>query len=161
MIAATERGRLKAALEKSGSDWVFRYWGAEAEKNLDRVSQEIERFLRAYRRRFGEKPDPYALLDSNPPKGAAFFQMDSLLVSVEMKIMIWRILLGCEIARVEFKYRVGQVPSLTVALVPPYGQGEEIYTGQQPSDFRVLRHLGVTGVEGQLFLQGYYAAKGI
>ena len=150
---------LKYAIEKAGSAWIFRYWGNDLSRNLDRIRKELEQFSREYQHRFGETPDPFALLEENPVKGAAFFQIDTFMVSLEMKIMIWRILLGCEIAKIKFNYEAGKAPELTVVLRPPYGEREEVYKGQMPSDFRVLRHFGATGVSGELFLQGYYAGR--
>jgi hypothetical protein len=155
------RDRLKEAIEKAGSAWIFRYWGSDVEKNVDHIAVDLDRFAREYQRRFKERPDPLELMDVNPLKGAAFFQIDTLMVSVEMKIMVWRILLGCEVARVEFKYEAGKPPKFSVTLCPPYGEKEEYYEGKQASDFRVLRHFGVTGVGNQLFLQGYYAGRGM
>jgi hypothetical protein len=160
MRKADRRERLKSALEKAGSGWVFRYWGNDTARNLDRVAADLDRFIQEYHRLFGERPDPYLLMEENPLKGAAFFQVDTLLASVEMKVMVWRILLGCEIAQVKWTYEAGKGSSLKVVLRPPYGGKEESYTGQQPADFRVLRHFGATGVDGQLILQGYYAARG-
>jgi hypothetical protein len=159
MATATIRGRLKEAIEKAGSAWIFRYWGNDVDKNLDRVAADLERFTREYHRRYRERPDPLELLEVNPLKGAAFFQIDTLMVSIEMKIMIWRILLGCEIAKVEFRYEAGKLPFFSVSLRPPYGDDEERFRGEKASDFRVLRHFGITGVEDQLFLQGYYAGR--
>jgi hypothetical protein len=161
MSKASVREKVRSALERAGSGWIFRYWGNDAEKNLDKVTADLDRFAREYHRRFGERPDPLTLVEENPWKGAVFFQIDTLLLSTEMKIMIWRLLLGCEITRVDFKYRAGREWSLSVALRTPYGGDEEVYAGQQPSDFRVLRHLGVTGVGDQVYLQGYYLAKGL
>jgi hypothetical protein len=157
---AAMRSQLKSILEKAGGGWVFRYWGNDADRNLDKIAVDLRKFVQEYHRRFGEKPDPLTLMEENPQKGVAFFHVDTLLVSVEMKIMIWRILLGCEIAKVEFKYEVGKPPVLSITLSPPYGVDKEHYASQQPADYRVLRHIGATAVNGQLFLQGYYAARG-
>jgi hypothetical protein len=99
------------------------------------------------------------LLAVNPLIGAAFFQFDTLWLSTELKVMVWRILLGCENIRVEFRYQAGQKPSLKVTLRPPYGQGEEEYTGREPADFLALRHFGSSSIDDQLFLQGYYALR--
>lgn len=159
MTKTKEIARLKEALEEAGSGWIFDFWGGDLDKNLDMVRRDIEDFAREYERRFGDRPDPYNLVQENASKAAAFFQIDTLMASVEMKIMIWRVLLGCEIASVEFGYEAGAKPSLVIQLRPPYGGKLEKYTGQ-PSDFRVLRHFGVTHVNGELFLQGYYAARG-
>jgi hypothetical protein len=160
MNKARIRERLRGALQQTGGAWIFPFWAEDANANLDRLAADLEDFAQQYKQRFGERPDPFALLEENPLKGAAFFQIDTLLLSADMKIMVWRILLGCEIARVEFRYHAGAEPALLVVLQPPYGQRQERYEGQKAADFRVLRHFGTTGVNGKLFLQGYYAARG-
>ncbi len=74
-----------------------------------------------------------------------------------MKIVVWRILLGWEIERLEFKYEAGQPSLLKVTLRPPSGRGKEEYTSRHFADFRVLRHFGASGANDQLILSGYYA----
>jgi hypothetical protein len=157
MSAADERARMRRALEQSGNAWLLQYWGAQVEEGLQQVVDDFGAFVTEYARRFGgETPDPFTLLDRNPDKGRAFFQVDTLTASVEMKIMVWRILLGCDIQRIAFHYDVARGTELTVTLRTPYGE-EEQYRGQQGRDFKVLRHFGATGVDGHLVLQGYYA----
>jgi hypothetical protein len=157
MSKASERLRIKQALEQTGNSWLFRFWGEAEAKNLEKIRLDLEEFAKEYQRRFGERPDPFELLQVNPWKGAAFFHVDTLSASVEMKVLVWRILLGCEIARVEFRYEAGKPSFVKVVLRPPYGQGEEEYTSRHFADFWVLRHFGTSGVNDQLHLAGYYA----
>ena len=93
------RDQLKAALQTAGSGWLLDYWGGDAEKRLDQILVELNAFAAEYEQRFGEKPEPLALLHQDQHKGKAFFQADTFVASVDMKILIWRILLGCEILR--------------------------------------------------------------
>jgi hypothetical protein len=161
MSKASARLRLREALERAGSAWILRIWGKEAEKNLDRVNRELDEFVAEYQRRFGpdQGPDPFALLEENPSKAAAFFQIETLMVSAEMKVMIWRILMGCTIAKVAFQYEAGKPPTFLVTLAKPYDLQREEYVGRHPADFRVLRHFGITGYGDQVYLEGYYAAR--
>ncbi len=160
MNTTTEIVDLRNALQRSGTDWIFRYWGANEEKHLERVRLDIGKFQREYKKRFHELPDPYALLAENPAKGAAFFQGDALQSSLEMKIMIWRILLGCEIVGIDFRFRLGEPPHFEVRLRPPYSTDEEVYLAPDPGDIRVLRNLGFVQSGHQLFFQGYFPLKG-
>ena len=157
MSRESERLRVKQALERSGYDWLFRFWGKTEDRNLDRIRADLKKFADEYRRRFGERPDPFDLLEVNPAKGAAFFHPDTLAASVDLKIAVWRILYGWEPVRVEFRYEAGKPTFLKVVLRPPYGHDEEEYASDHYADFRVLRHLGVGGVNDQLHLDGYYA----
>jgi len=159
MSTTADNSKVKHALESAGQSWIFSFWGENAEKNLDRIHGDIEKFRREYRKRFGESPDPYALLDDNPVKAAAFFQIDTLQSSIEMQIMIWRILLGCDIVGVDFHYRQGIPPTFTATLRPPYSDDSETYDGQSPGDVRVLRHFGFVSNSEQLFFQGYHAVR--
>jgi hypothetical protein len=84
-----------------------------------------------YERRFHETPDPIRLLEKNPAKGTAFFQIDTFRVSLEMKIMIWRILMGCDIVRVQFTYESGAPISLSVVIKSPYGDEDPPYVSTQ------------------------------
>lgn len=154
-----DRVRVRAALEKTGSGWLLSYWGQDTDKHLDKIVAELRGFVQEYRRRFKETPDILGLVDVNPAKAAAFFQLDTLSASREMKIMIWRLLLGGDIVELAFRYKAGEPSSLRVCLVTPYGE-EETYQSEDASDFRILRHVGLTGVGEQSLLQGYYAFKG-
>ncbi len=158
-IHPIDRAAVRAALDKTGNGWLLSYWGQDADKHLNKVVAELKSFVRAYRRRFKDTPDILGLVEVNPIKAAAFFQTDTLLASCEMKIMIWRLLLGSDISELEFRYRVGEPISFRIVLVTPYGD-EETYQSEDASDFRILRHIGVTGVGEQSLLQGYYAFRG-
>jgi len=158
-VHSLDRATLQAALEKTGSGWLLSYWGQDADKHLDKLVAELKGFVQEYRRRFKETPDLLELVDVNPAKAAAFFQVDTLMASRPMKVMIWRLLLGAEIAELDFQYKAGLGSSFRVQLVSPYGE-EETYQSEETSDLRVLRHVGLTGVGAQFMLQGYYAFKG-
>lgn len=160
MSATLDREDVKHALKESGAAWIFEYWGDAADRQIDELCTDIEEFIAEYQRRFGEPPDPIRLLRTNRAKGMAFFQIDTFRVSLEMKIMIWRILMGCEIVRVKFDYQHGSPISLSVTLRTPYDTEDAPYEARSNEDFRVLRHLGAVGTQGGLMeLQGYYALR--
>jgi len=163
MTATIELSVLREAMEKTGNEWLLNYWGEEAEKHLKKLAADLGRFQREYKRRFKETPDVFALVDVNPPKAAAFFHLDSLLASREMKILIWRLMLGVDIDKIDLKYKAGKVFALRITLIAPYDVEEEAkeeYVTTSTSDFRVLRHFGLMGVEGGFEIQGYYGLKG-
>jgi hypothetical protein len=145
------------AFEKSGCGWILKY--ADRQQLLDSVAQEIDEFLLAYERRFDEAPKPFELLKENPPKAAAFFQaFAGARISLEMRIGIWRILLGSEIVEVHFDYSRDQGTDFRVAIQTPYGDREE-YSSQSLWDSAILRHLGILAVGGNPTLYGYYALR--
>ncbi len=151
-----ETQALRQALVSSGNSWLLNYWGADRDRFLEAAARDLDAFVEEYAKRFGENPDPLSMADS-PFKGKAFFQPDTLRASVDMKIMVWRILLGCEVARIHLEYAAGGLTRLTVELRTPYGE-TETYIGR-PGDFRLLRHFGVIERNGELVVQGYYALK--
>jgi len=153
------RIRLKRAIKEAGGEWILRVWGNERDSILDRISKDIDDFAKEYERLFGDKADPWELLKLNPTKAAAFFHMDTLSASVDMKVMVWRILLGCEIVEVRFDYQTGVASKLFIKLRAPNGQEPEEYESSLLRDFAVLRHLGTTVSGGKLVLQGYYGAR--
>src|SRR5216683_1251433 len=96
--------RLRKALERTGNTWLLNYWGGESEKQLKKIAKDLEGFQPNYERRFGETPDVLGLAEDNPTKAAAFFHLDTFLASSEMKILIWRLMLGAEIDQIVLKY---------------------------------------------------------
>ena len=149
---------VEEALHGAGLSWLVQYWGDEKSKFLQETTQGISEFIGVHESRFNERPDPIRLLRENPIRGRAFFQFDTLVASTEMKVMIWRILQGCEVARVEFHYDRDATPSLDVELRTPFGEREH-YSSNYWADFRVLRHFGTLRTGEQLRLEGYYAAR--
>src|SRR5205823_1752583 len=131
-----DASRLQEALEKSGNHSLLDFWGTTADRHLKKITSQLEAFAREYKRRFKDVPDFFGLLDTNTAKAAAFFQADTLLASREMKIMIWRILVGCEIKQIELKYKAGSGLFLQMKLGSPTGE-DETYTTRETSDCRV------------------------
>ena len=151
--------QVEKALRKTGNDWIFGSWGEYKEKHLREISRDLSRFSKEYRKRFGETADPFLLLEENSPKGSAFFQFDTLRVSLEMKIAVWRILFGSEIRKIDFQYETGKAASFSITLDSPKQMKAETYRGSSPQDFRILRHLGIVYIGDELQLQGYFASK--
>jgi hypothetical protein len=163
MSVAINQQNVQKAIEDAGEAWLFNFWSENRSEHLEGIRKQIQEFVEEYERRFGERPDPFALFESDLPKAKAFFQNDTFMVSSEMKIMIWRVLVGCEILRVEFVYEISKEPSLVIRLRTPEG-AEELHHGVGAWDFKVLRHFGAAVRSGcmvpsGLVLQGYYAVR--
>ncbi len=156
MRALIDATAVRIALEKTGQDLLLRLWSKDADQMLRKVAGGLKQFVHEYRRRFKETPDILALIDENTPKARAFFHFDTLMASCEMKIMVWRLLMGGEIRSVDFRYRADKRSSLRVHLLSADWQ-KETYESTEALDFRVLRHVGLAGEPQQGRLQGYYA----
>jgi hypothetical protein len=146
------------ALHRAGLTWLVDYWGADKTEYLDETRQAISDFIDYYQHRFGQEPDPIRLMEENPIKGRAFFQFDTLMASPAMKAMAWRILEGCDVARIDLHYDREATLSLKVCLRTPDGDNEE-YSSNHWADFRVLRHFGTVKSENRLSIDGYYASR--
>jgi hypothetical protein len=160
-VTVSELLHLEAALVKYGNRLLLQYWGTAKKKHLEQIRRDLNQFVKEYKKRFPEeeKPDPFALLDANPTKAGAFFHLDTLLASLEMKIMIWRILIGFEIDQVDLAYKAGKKMSLRFVLRCP-GRDAEHYETENSADLRVLRHFSLTAVNESYVFQGYYALQG-
>lgn len=158
-VNKTNPADVAEAFEKSGCGWVLKY--TDRQRLLDSVAQEIDAFLSEYNQRFKETPNPFALLNENPPKAAAFFQaFAGARISLEMRIMIWRILLGSDVLEVHFDYskEKDKGTDFRVVLKPPHGEREE-YCSKSLWDSAILRHLGILAIGGNPTLYGYYALR--
>jgi hypothetical protein len=156
MIASINVEAVRTALEKTGQDQLLRLWNRDNGRQLRKIAAGLKDFIREYQRRFKETPDILGLMEENRPKARSFFHYDTLRASREMKIMVWRLLMGGEIGSVDFRYRTGKQSSLRVQLLSLEGR-RETYESTDTLDFRVLRHFGLAALgSGQVYLQGYY-----
>lgn len=158
MTSTIDRNQLENVLRDAGLEWLVKYWGNRKDEHLETTVQGLEEFAEEYNRRFGERPDPLTLVQKNRDKGKAFFQLDTLLLSPQFKVAVWRILLGCEVAELEVKYTQNSGSSIQLTLRTPHGEQEK-YESHYWHDFRVLRHFGLTGINERPLLQGYFALR--
>lgn len=156
MKALIDAAAVRIALEKTGQDLVLRLWSKDVGQQLRKIAAGLKEFVHEYRRRFNETPDILGLIDENMLMAKAFFHRDTLMASCEMKIMVWRLLMGGEITAVDFKYRAGKRNTVRVQILSHLDWRKERYESTDILDFRVLRHLGLAGEPGQGSLQGYY-----
>lgn len=141
---ALAKTRSKTLLEAPGWEAYFSKW-----------ADGLGEFVARYQSRFQDRPDPVGLLQTAPAKGAAFWELDTLRLSVEMKIAVWRVLLGSDIVSAILE-STDQRFRLVLQLRTPYGTDEE-YVSESSADLRLLRHLGTIEVNGRTQFQGYYA----
>jgi hypothetical protein len=156
MMASIDATAVRIALEKTGQDHVLRFWSKDGGQQLRKIAAGLKEFVREYRRRFKETPDIFGLMDEYTLMAKAFFHRDTLMASCEMKIMVWRLLMGGEISAVDFRYRAGKRCSVRVQILSHLDSRRETYQSTDALDFRALRHIGLGGEEGQGRLQGYY-----
>jgi len=160
-VTPSHLDEIARALEQSGRGW--RLSTPDRDAYLHQVAQQIDEFVQAYQGRFGDgdPPDPFRLLQDNPEKAAAFFQtLAGRPISVPMRVMVWEIMFGAEITALDFHYRSTGVAELRVTLDESHrSMPEQIFTSEDPRDFRIFRHIGLLTVNNRAVLDGYYALR--
>jgi hypothetical protein len=78
-------------------------------------------------------------------------------VSPQMLVLVWRVLNGAAIGRVELRYELAAYFHMAIVLRPDRDGIEERYESDDISDSRFFHHFGVTKINGHLpvFL-GFY-----
>ncbi len=97
----------------------------------------------------------------NPHKIRAFLQALAASGSMDMLFMVWRILQGLSIREVAMKYVEQEVFSLVVTLARP-GQDQdnlETYSSNDINDATLLRHFGITTVDGRPLFDGFFPLR--
>ena len=154
--SSTSPQQIAAAFQKAGCGWILKF--GDHKRILTGVAKDVDEFIEEYRDRFGESPDPFGLLEKNPLKGSAFFQcLAGARLSLEIRLAIWRILLGAEIGSLSLEYRRADIFDLRITLELPYDGKPEDYHGSQLGDFQMLRHLGTLTIDGKPVFEGFYA----
>ena len=165
MNTPTEPAQIEEAFKNTDCEWILddsATSAADRGKLLIAVAAEIDEFCDEYEKRFAERPDPFDLLAENRDKGAAFFEMFSgPPLSVDMRILIWRILRGLEIRTIELNYDKREKKFAARIVIGTRDGDDEVYRSDHPWDFTLLRHLGMLTIDGRLVLDGYFAMNAL
>jgi hypothetical protein len=93
----------------------------------------------------------------NPHKVQAFLQMLASL-SPDMLVMVWRILQGMGVAAIRMEYDAEASFNLHLRLVSPGDLSSvEEYASTDIDDAVVLRHMGISKMNGRPLFDGFYA----
>jgi hypothetical protein len=159
----TEPAKVRDALMRTGCESELEMAGEKVGEYLVQVVSEIDEFVDEYTRRFGEVPDPFRLLDENPDKATAFFQaVAGSALSLEMRLMIWRVLAGARIVSVDLKYTRLKEARLRIVLnkrpaTASENQNEEVFESDNLWDFQLLQHFAMLALNGKPILEGFFA----
>ena len=155
---------LEQIIRKSGEGWLIDTF-APPEKAIDHLRQTLASVDRRARELLdGNAPDfsEEAIANaftSHPQRMRAFFQALGGSRTPEMLLMVWRILQGLEIRRIEVGYVRQNEFRLEVELESPFGDVPETYASHNVHDFKLLRHIGVHEIGGRPVFDGFYALK--
>lgn len=158
MSNPTDPADVERAFRSTGSNWIL--YGIEPGPLLAQVAIEIDEFIDEYNRRFHQAPDPFALVDKNRDKAAAFFELyTNPPVSMDMRIAVWRLIHGADIQSVRFVYERNGETELVLTLTTGRQRGAEEYRGSSLGDIEIIRHFGRLTIDGKEILDGYYASE--
>ena len=99
--------------------------------------------------------------ERNPHKVRAFLQALGTSGSAEMLVMVWRILQGLSIRQVAMNYREQEAFSLVVVLARP-GEAQDVleeYRSVDINDAALIRHFGITTVNGLPLFDGFFPSR--
>jgi hypothetical protein len=154
---STTTSQVADAFKRTGCGWILT--DPQKERTLAAVAREIDEFVVAYTRRFHVTPEPFRLLQDNPTKAAAFFQsFAGPPHSLDIRLLIWHLLVGADIVSVRFTYERGGESDLVVQTETPYGETAG-FASNNAWDFRLFRHIGLLGIDDRAILDGYYALR--
>ncbi|HEY7329945.1 MAG TPA: hypothetical protein VH592_20080 [Gemmataceae bacterium] len=125
-------------------------------QQLDKVGAEHSRRIQT---NVSFTPQALATVaERNPHKIQAFLQALAITRSPEMLVMVWRILQGLSIRKVEMNYQELDIFRLTIVLAPPrLGQAEEeSYHSQDINDAALVRHFAITTINGKPLFEGFF-----
>ena len=154
MSIASDLPKFEHALERAGVAWQLAPQGQPRRGQLLMIRTETEKFIKRYREKFpkDDPPDPLGLAELNPAKAAVFFHPETQILSEEMRVVVWRLLLGDEIESVTYKYRNGEPQKLLIKL----SGSPAPFLSLEWFDFYVLRRFRATEHNRLPVLQGYY-----
>ncbi len=106
-------------------------------------------------------PDTIAgLAERTPHKARAFLEQLFGEGEPEMLVMVWRVLNGADVGQVRFDMQQANRFRLEVVLRPDRTGTEESYVSEDVDDVYVIRHFGVSKLNGSLPLfVGFYATR--
>jgi hypothetical protein len=128
--------------------------------------EQLDGVMAEYRRRIGGDValTPEALTaeaERNPHKVRAFLQALAATRSREMLVMVWRVIQGLNIREVEMHYREQQAFSLVVVLARPGAEQDDLerYDSADINDAALVRHFGITTVDGRPLFDGFFPLR--
>jgi hypothetical protein len=156
---------LERLLRENDLGWMIDMY-APRERAVPVLLERLERLTAEFRKRFRDDVSfaPESLkaeAERNPHKIRALLQALGVSGNPEMLLMVWRILQGLSVRQVSLTYREQEHFSLSVTLA---SQGEkqdepETYHTNDINDAALLRHFGITTVDGKPLFDGFFPLR--
>lgn len=156
---------LERLIRANDLGWMIDMY-APPEKAIPFLIDQLNRLGVEFRAKYGYEssftPEQlHAEAARNPHKIRAFLQAIAASGSMDMLLMVWRILQGLSIRRVEMNYIEQKEFTLVVTLARP-GQDHddlETYSSDNINDAALLRHFGITTVDGLPLFDGFFPLR--
>ena len=155
---------LEAVIREAGEGWLIDRSSSPAEA-VNRLLRTLDAVGSLARERLGgEAPDfseaaIVAEFQHRPAQVRGFFQALGGSRTPEMLLMVWRVIQGMEIKRIDLAYERQQACELSVILESPYGVEDEPYRSTNANDFTLFRHIGILEVSGRPVFDGFYPLR--
>jgi hypothetical protein len=141
--------------------WIIDMY-APPDRAIPHLLEQLNRVEVAYRDRI-RVPVPFAPealaaeAKLNPHKVRAFLQALGTSQSADMLVMVWRILQGLSIRSVMMDYREQDHFGLVVVLARPGDEQDvsEEYLSSDINDAALVRHFGITTIDGLPLFDGF------
>lgn len=105
--------RIRNLLLKSGLEWIF---AVEADERARGLAAEFDEAQALYRVQVGRETDFLEAAETDPGRYQAFLQSIGLPMSPQMRVVIWRMLEGEKIQKLEFVYDQGGTTTFRIQL---------------------------------------------
>lgn len=156
---------LERLLRGNDLGWMIDRYAAK-DRALPFLLEQLDGVTAEYRRRIRVDVAfaPEALVaeaERNPHKVRAFLQALAATRSREMLVMVWRILQGLSIRQVDMSYREQEAFSLVVFLARPGVEQDDLerYSSEDINDAALVRHFGITTVNGRPVFDGFFPLR--
>jgi hypothetical protein len=155
---------LEDAIRKSGQGWLIDSF-TPRDQALAHLRKTLEAINHHARQRLGPAAPDLSEdavvheFQRRPQQVRAFFQALGGTRTPDMLLMVWRIIQGMEIEKIDLSYRRAQSFEVSVTLESPYGEPKESYQSTNIHDFTVFRHIGAHEVDRKPVFDGFYALK--
>jgi len=129
---------------------------------LEQLTRLTDEFQNKFRYKVSFSPEQLkAEAQRNPHKIRAFLQALAATGKTDMLLMVWRILQGLSIHRIDLNYVEQKSFRLVVVLARPGDEGGELeeYCSDDINDAKLLRHFGITTVDRKPLFDGFFPLK--
>jgi len=152
---------LEQLLRQCDLGWMID-WHEDRRATIASLKKTLENATAESQRRFGSRAATFsepvlaAEYQENPHKVRAFLEALGATSNPKMLVMVWRILQGASIAKLNVAYEDRKYFDLHIVLELPYGDGTDAYESSDISDAALLRHFGIATLDNKPVFDGFY-----